>query len=171
MQDELDNKLSFLPYSNSDDFSKLDFKWKGNDELGVHKYIHDNPSNYVDNHVSAIFTVRHENKIIGFFTLSMSYIGKNKMLDNDALDVTFSNYPAILLGQMGIDLPYRGKEIGEKICSFCRGIGQDINERVACAFLILQTTAELAKKYYEPQCHFKWKAREEGIVWMYRKLF
>jgi hypothetical protein len=101
----------------------------------------------------------------------MSYIGKNKMLDNDTLDVTFSNYPALLLGQMGVDNNFRGNQVGEKICSFCRGIEQDINDRVACAFLILQTTAHLAKKYYEPCCHFKWKPREEGIVWMYRKLF
>lgn len=102
----------------------------------------------------------------------MSNIGKNKMLDDDALDVKFATYPALLLGQMGIDVGYRGMGIGEKICSFCRGMGQFINERVACAFLILQTTVDLAKNYYEPRCHFKWKQKEgKDRVWMYRKLF
>lgn len=93
------------------------------------------------------------------------------MLADDIPDVTFPDYPALLLGQMGVHRNYRGNRIGEKICSFCRGIGQDINDRIACAFLILRTTTQLARDYYEPYCHFKWKPKSDGKVWMYRKLF
>lgn len=170
-EDELNKKLDFPTYSTSDDFSNLDFKYKGTDELEVDKYIHDNPTNYIDNHVSKIYSVKYETKLIGFFTLSMSFIDSSKMLDDDTLNVTFSNYPALLLGQMGLDVDYRWGLIGKKICSFCRGIGQDLNERVACAFLILQTTTTLARKFYEPTCNFKWKPSEKKRVWMYRKLF
>jgi hypothetical protein len=101
----------------------------------------------------------------------MSSIGKNKVLDDDTFDVTYTSYPALLLGQMGVDSDFTCGIIGEKICSFCRGIGQDLNEKASCAFLILQTSAVLAKKFYDPICHFKWKPKDEGIVWMYRKLF
>jgi hypothetical protein len=170
-EDELDKKLDFSPYSKSDDFSNLDFKYKGTDELEVDKYIHDNPNNYIENHVSNIYSVRYETELIGFFTLSMSYIDNSAMLDDDTLDVAFRNYPALLLGQMGLDVDYRCGRIGKKICSFCRGIGQDLDERVACAFLILQTTPTLARKFYEPICNFKWKPSEKKRVWMYRKLF
>jgi hypothetical protein len=171
-EDEIDTKLDFNIYSADDDFSKLDFRYNGTDELEVDAYIHGNPTNNIDNHVSTIYSVRYESNLIGFFTLSMSSIGKDKMLEDDFLDVIYGTYPALLLGQMGLDVNYRSGVIGKKICSYCRGIGQELNEKSACAFLILQTTPTLARKFYEPDCHFKWKANDnKKRVWMYRKLF
>jgi hypothetical protein len=166
------DKLDIDPYSPTDDFSNLDFRQTDrSDPLGVHTYIHTNPLDYIQNHISTIYSVRYGGKLAGYFTLSMSNIGKKDMLREDAIAIHFLDYPALLLGQMGVDRNYRGRQIGEKICSFCRGIAQDINEKAACAFLILRTTTDLARGYYEPYCHFKWKPKEEGKVWMYRKLF
>jgi len=50
-------------------------------------------------------------------------------------------------------------------------MGQQLKEKAAYAFLILHTTVELAKDYYEPKCRFKWRPKDDGKVWMYRKLF
>lgn len=139
--------------------------------LNVDAYIHSNPTNYIQHHVSTIYSVRYENNLIGYFTLSMSSIGRRDVLDNDTLSVPFSDYPALLLGQMGIDINYRGNKIGQRICSFCSGMRQELDKKTACAFLILRTTAQLARGYYEPKCRFRWKPKNEGKVWMYRKLF
>ena len=87
------------------------------------------------------------------------------------INVTFSDYPALLLGQMGIDKKFRGLGLGQYICKYCRGLGQRLNNNAACAFLILQTSKEMAEKYYEPKCNFNWKKSNKEKVWMYRKLF
>jgi hypothetical protein len=166
------SKLDFDTLLKTDNFTDLDFTQKdGQDPLGVNEFIHNNPERYIENHVSTIYTVKYENNIVGYFTLSMSHIGIKDMMGDDHLDVPFPNYPALLLGQLGVAKKYRGNKIGEEICKYCRGIGQEMDMKAACGFLILRTTVPLAKKFYEPYCDFSWKPKEEGKVWMYSKLF
>jgi hypothetical protein len=167
------DNLDFSIYNPSiDDFSSLDFREDDNsDPLKVDEFIHKNPKHYVDNHVSTIFTVRHHKEIAAFFTVSMSSIRKKDIELDDKINVTFSDYPALLLGQIGVDKKFRGRGLGQYICKYCSGFGQRLNNDVACAFLILQTTKELAEKYYESKCDFRWKKSNKDIVWMYRKLF
>jgi hypothetical protein len=166
------SKLEFDTILKTDDFSNLDFTQKdGQDPLHVDEFIHNNPHQYTKNHVSTIYTVKYGKNIVGYFTLSMSNIGIKEMMDDDRLEVIFTNYPALLLGQLGVAKQYRGNKIGEIICKFCRGMGQQLDIRAACAFLVLRTTVRLAKEYYEPYCDFKWKPKEDGKVWMYSKLF
>lgn len=166
------NKLEFGIYSPLEDFSNLNFTNRdGSDPLDVDAFIHGNPQDYVENNISAIYTVRYEHNLVGFFTLSMSNIGKGKLQSDGLFSIPYSDYPALLLGQLGVERNYQGRGIGQNICKFCRGIGQDLNERAACAFLILRTTVELAKRYYEPKCKFKWKPKQEGKTWMYYRLF
>lgn len=166
------NKLEFSPYSPLDDFSNLDFRDRDNqDPLDVDKFIHDNPQYNVENNLSAIFSVRYENNLVAYFTLSMSIIQKKEMQPDDVINTTFQPYPALLLGLLGVEKNYQGRGIGQNICKFCRGIGQELNDKAACAFLILRTTAKLAKLFYEPKCNFKWKPKDEGKAWMYYRLF
>ena len=155
-----------------DDFSYLDFRDIDNlDPFKVDEFIHNNPKKYIDNHVSTIFTVRYNKEIIAFFTISMSSIGKKEMELDDKINIPFHYYPALLLGQIGVDKKFRGYGIGQSICKYCRGLGQQLNQNVACAFLILQTSKILAEQYYESKCNFKWKKSNKEKVWMYRKLF
>jgi hypothetical protein len=167
------NELEFSLYSPLDDFSNLDFTDRDAlDPLDVNKFIHNNPQYYVENNISAIYLVRYEQNIVAYFTLSMSSIIKKAMENEDLVsNIPFTTYPALLLGQLGVEKKYQGRGLGQYICKFCRGIGQELNQRVACAFLILQTTVELAKSYYEPKCRFKWKHKDEGKTWMYFRLF
>lgn len=167
------NNLDFSVYDPShDDFSSLDFRdINDSDPLKVDEFIHKNPRQYVDNHVSTIFTVRYYKEIVAFFTVSMSSIGKKNIELNDKINVTFSDYPALLLGQMGVDKKFRKRGLGQYICKYCSGLGQRLDNDVACAFIILQTTKEIAENYYELRCNFKWKKSNKNIVWMYRKLF
>jgi hypothetical protein len=165
------NKLEFSPYSPLDNFSQLDFTDRdGSDPLGVNEFIHNNPQYNVENNLSAIFSVKYESNLVAYFTLSMSIIQKREMQTDDIINTPYP-YPALLLGQLGVDRKYQGRGLGQFICKFCRGIGQELNEKAACAFLILRTTVKLAKLYYEPKCKFKWKHKEEGKVWMYYRLF
>ena len=166
------SKLRFLHFSEIDDFSILDFKqFDGSDPLGVDKFIHEEIRTYLENHLGSIYSVRYEDKLVAFFTLSMSCIGYCKLIKNADSYLDTKLYPALLIGKIGIDKGYRGRKIGQYICSFCSGIGQELHRHTGCAFLILRTTASLARRYYAPRFNFKWKAQEKGNVWMYRRLF
>jgi hypothetical protein len=123
------NKLDFSPYSPLDNFSQLDFTDRdGLDPLGVNEFIHDNPQYNVENNLSAIFSVRYENNLVAYFTLSMSIIQKRDMQPDDVINTTFHPYPALLLGQLGVEKKYQGRGLGQYICKYCRGIGQELNE-------------------------------------------
>ena len=167
------SKLQFSYFNPSiDDFSKLDFTKDNLDPLEVDKFIHNDPFEYVNNHVSKIYSVTYDGKLVGFFTLSMSHIKMKDLNSDDQLNqITFTDYPSLLLGQMGVEKNSRGLDIGVYIIKFCRGIGQLINEKIACAFLILRTTNTLAEKYYECYCDLQWIKSNKPKVWMYKKLF
>ena len=166
------NKLRFFHFSKNDNFSLLDFRqYDGTDPLHVDKFIREEVSTYLDNHLGSIYSVRYEDELVAFFTLSMSCIGYSTISTSGDSYVETKLFPALLIGKIGIDKAYRGRKIGQYICSFCSGIGQELNRYAACAFLVLRTTASLARRYYAPKFNFEWTAREEGNVWMYRKLF
>ncbi len=167
-------KLKFSYFDPSkDDFLKLNFKQKdGSDPLDIYKFIHNNPLDHVTNHVSKIYSIRYADQLTAFFTLSMSQIESQYLNDEDDINkVKFNVYPALLLGQLGIDKDFRGQGLGYYIILYCLGLGQILSEKVGCAFLILRTTRTLAEKYYEPKYNFKWKRNYKQKVWMYRKLF
>lgn len=172
-KEELDpDKFDFPPFDPSiHDFSSLDFRYKGQDPLCVHAFIHGDPQDYVKNHVSTIHSVLYDGKLIGFFTISMAHIGSKDINDFDIPKEIPFPYPALLLGQMGIEENSRSNDIGIHIVNFCLGLGQLLDEKIACAFLILRTSNILAEKYYEPKCEFNWVKSNKPKVWMYRKLF
>ena len=184
--DPLKIKISYYDQSR-DDFSKLNFKQKdGSDPLNVDKFIHNNPSYQSTNHISKIYSVRYEDQLTAFFTLSMSQIefecmnNDNKEDDDDdesydcisTSKVKFDFYPALLVRQLGIDKDFKGQGLGYYILLYCLGLGQILSQRVGCAFLVMRTTNKLAEKYYGPRYNFKWeKNSNKKKVWVYRKLF
>lgn len=167
------DKLEFRVLSKEDDLSELDFTHTdGSDPLDVDEFIHKEPLKYVNNHLSVIYVVKYDYKPVAYFTLSMSSIGINKLVAEDIVEGVTFRYPALLLGRMGVDRNFRGQNIGQKICSFCRGLAKMVSKRIACAFLILQTNEDILD-YYSNKCHFKYSSKDKyiGLIWMYRRLF
>ncbi|HEX9678941.1 GNAT family N-acetyltransferase, partial [Nitrososphaera sp.] len=118
------------------------------------------------------FIVKQHKRVLAFFTLSMSALESNRLEDGDKLENYIPiKYPAVLLGQMGVDKQFRGLGIGRLICNFCVGLAAIISERVACRYITLQTNPDKIK-YYKEKCGFKQSVRAnlEGKLWMYRKV-
>ena len=166
-----------------DDFSKLNFKQKdGTDPLKADEFIHNNPFYESTNHISKIYSVRYEDQLTAFFTLSMSQIifeniniDNNENENDDCSNISefeFDFYPALLVKQLGIDKDFKGQGLGYYIILYCLGLAQILSQNIGCAFLIMQTTNKLAEKYYGPKYNFKWeKNSNKKKVWIYRKLF
>lgn len=167
------DKLAFFISTEADDFTKLNCKENdGSDPLGVDDFIKNKAKLYRKNNLSTVYAVRYEDKIIAFFTISMSAISLEKLSEEDTVSgYTPKSYPAMLLGNMGVDSEFQKKGVGKSICNFVVGLAQDITQRVACAVVRLQTDKSRFG-YYEEKCGFKYSKKQnlESKVWMYRKI-
>lgn len=169
------NRLVFTTFSKEgDDFSKLDFtEDDGSDPLSVDDFIRNRVMLYLSNSLCAAYTVRYEGQIVAYFTASMSAIETKRLVDEDKISgIDILSYPALLLGHMAVDKKYRGQGIGFWICEFCTGLAQEMNNKVGCALVILQTNKDKLE-YYKKKCGFKHsqKQSKEGKVWMYKRVF
>jgi GNAT superfamily N-acetyltransferase len=148
--DKIDpNNLFYDNFSEYDDFSQLDFTDPdGSDPLEIDKYIKSNPSKYVKNKISTIYSVKYNNKPIAYFTLSMAAIKTQHLLEEDIDNqIEFQQYPAMLLGRMGVDKKHQNQGVGESILLHCLGLAQEINNDIACAVLMLHTNQSKAGYY------------------------
>lgn len=147
----------------------LDFtEYDGTDPLHIHKFYCDDLVRYHQNNLSTVRLIKIAGKIVGYFTVSMNAIELDKLgKDEKVKNTTPKKYPAMLIGRMGVDKKYRGKGIGRDVCMFCRGLAIEIGERIACRYVVLQTTEERSKFY--AKCGFIKSdgAAKNGIVWMY----
>ena len=119
--------------SSTDDFSSLHFTEKdGADLLGVDEFAKQKSIDYHNNKLSTVRIVRYKCDIVGYFAVSMSAISVEDLEGMEKVaQVTPLRYPAMLLGQLGVDVNYQGQGIGSAICDFCLGLAQVIGEKVA----------------------------------------
>lgn len=165
--------LDFHTLTSTRNLPKLDFTEKnGEDPLGIDHFYHYELEMYMQSNLSKVWVIETGRKIIAYFTVSMSAIELQKLdkLNEKVRGTTPKRYPSMLLGRMGVDKKYRGNGIGNSICSFCRGLAIDISEKVACRYLILQTTADKIPFY--KKCGFKQSSEKpyKNLYWMYSRI-
>lgn len=161
--------LDFSHFTPKDDFSSNDFTDEdGSDPLGVDEFIRKKARLYEDSNLSRVYTVRYDGKVVAFCAVSMSAIEVKKLADGHAVEgATTKYYPAMLLGQMGVDKKYRNKRIGLSICKYCLGLAVEVGQKVGCAALCLETNREKAG-YYKKWGFVHAERQSTGNkVWMY----
>jgi GNAT superfamily N-acetyltransferase len=79
----------------------------------------------------------HRERLIGFATLIMSQLKKNEMHKETRLEVGKEFYPAILIGQLGVQKEFQKLGIGSMICGWCLGKAHELSEQLGCRFLIV----------------------------------
>lgn len=153
--------------SAGDDISILDCtELDGTDPLGVQDFLVTKALIYSKNNLTSLWRVKYEEKIVAFFTLSMSSIGLEEVPRSRQVKEMTAHYPALLIGQMSVDKKYRGRKIGDAICKHCIGLARKFNERVACACITLQTT-EARALYYQQYFFETTRKLRNGQVVMY----
>jgi GNAT superfamily N-acetyltransferase len=146
----------------------LDFTESGKDPLYIHEFYYEDLSRYQESNLSTVRLIKVNEKIVGYFTVSMNAIELDKLgKDEKVKNTTPKKYPAMLIGRMGVDKKYRNKGIGYAVCMFCRGLAIDIGKKVACRYVILQTTEEHSEFYKKSGFIKTGDAAKKGIVWMY----
>lgn len=161
------------PITNIEQLKNLDFTDDGNiDPLGVNEFAHSKASSYHKNKISTIWGVTLNGKLVGFSAVSMFSIQTKKLETNEHVVDTSSiySYLAMLLGQLGTDRNHRKNGIGGMMVEFCVGLAQEIGERIACRYVVLQTDQSKTKLYADKKFVPSSKAPSDGKVWMYRRI-
>jgi GNAT superfamily N-acetyltransferase len=108
--------------------------------------------------VSYIFT--YEEKPVGFVTLSMADLRKEKMKSEDRLVIGKENYPALQISQLAVCVKFERKDIGTELCNFSLGKAYEFSEKVGCRFLVLNAKKDVIG-FYE-KYGFRLLPKQEG---------
>lgn len=154
------------------DFSSLDFTDLDNtDVLGVDEFAKTKANEYHKNKLATVRVVLDKKEVVAYFTVSMSSVSVENLDSKERVArATPIRYPAMLLGQLGVDKKYRGKGIGIKICNFCLGLAQTIGKLIACRYVILQTGVDKTSLYKKVGFIVSPKLAHDKKIWMYRRL-
>ena len=101
-----------------------------------------------------------KDKILGFVTLSMADLRKERMESEDRLQIGKENYPALQIGQLAVCEKLQREGIGTYLCDFCLAKAYKFSEEVGCRFLVLNARREIISFYEE--YGFKLLPRQES---------
>ncbi|CUR51337.1 putative acetyltransferase (GNAT) family protein [Nitrosotalea devaniterrae] len=165
-------KVCYDFLNSSYDISKLDFTEEdGTDPLLVDEFAKSKARSYHQNKLSTVRVVKYKDIVVGYFAVSMFSISVEQLATDEKVSVaTPLRYPSMLLGQLGVDKKYRGNGIAKEICKFCLGLAQDVGEKVACRYIVLQTNEKRTKLYEDYDFVRSPKKPDNGKIWMYTKL-
>jgi hypothetical protein len=88
------------------------------------------------------FTTLEENKVIAYFTLSASQLNIG-----DARIFGKNNLPATLLGQLGVDNSYKGRNLGKIMIRLALEKAYQASKIVASRLLLIETPS-INREYY-----------------------
>ena len=161
-------------YHKGDELAKLDLTdADGIDPLHVAEFFRIKATTYQNSRLCSIWSVFYNDVLVGCFTLTMSTIRKTKLEETEVVDKapTLYSYPAVLLGQIGVDKKFRGMGIGSIIIKFATGLSRKLGNEIACRYLILQTSKNKIRLYASHQFYKETADLNNNRVWMYRKLY
>lgn len=169
--DKTDLKIREL--NNSDNLQSLDLTESNrSDPLSVNDFFHSSKvQNFQKNNLASTWVVYYNNTLVGCFSLSMSVIRKNELNDSEiVIDAKNINvYPAVLLGQFGIDKDFRGRDIGYWIIQHIIGLTRRLRKKIACRYIVLQTDSDHISIYNRFNFRSSKKSNQK-LIWMYKKL-
>ena len=177
MAEKVDPKyLKIRELDDNDSFENLDFtdEEDGKDPLSVNEFFHSKKATEFNKQkLSSVWSVLYQDELVGCFTLSMFAINTGKLEQGEIVkkagDVV--SYPAVLLGQLGVDKQFRHRKIGYWIGQHSTGLARQISKKIACRYIVLQTDQARVGLYEALHFHRSpKKPTEEGRIWMYRRL-
>jgi len=140
--------------------------------LGVNEFVQSKASSYHKNKITTIWGVTFQGALVSFFTISMFSIQTKKLGTTEhVMDASSIHlYPSVLLGQLGTNRNHRRMGIGKIMVDFCVGLAQEIGERIACRYIVLQTDQNKTSLYESKGFMQSPKAPSDGKIWMYRRI-
>ena len=111
-----------------------------------------------------------DDRLVAFVTLSMSDVGRKRMRSEDQLPIGVENYPAVLIGQLGVQEEYQGKGIGSQICQWCYGKAISLSEQIGCTFIVLNAEEDSIDWYLKRGFKLLPDQEKRRQKWLTRKI-
>ncbi len=104
--------------------------------------------NYQDENMGVTHLFFYEDELVGFVTISMTYVEKKEIPDPKRLDYYGRKKPpAMLIGQLGVDNDARGRGLGRVLCNWSEGKAIELSSEIGCRYLVLHTEQDLIAFY------------------------
>jgi GNAT superfamily N-acetyltransferase len=79
----------------------------------------------------------HDHELVGFATLSMADLKREKLEAKHRLQSKIENYPALLIGQLAVCEKLQNQDVGTFICDFCFDRALKFSKLVGCRFMFV----------------------------------
>jgi predicted GNAT family N-acyltransferase len=130
------------------DLSKFDCS--KDDDLKLNEFIHEEALEYQKNGEGVTHLFYRQEKLVGFVTLAMGAIKRNKKVD--IANYSKINVPALFLGRLAVDNSERGKGVGLYLLEYCVGFAIKLAKNaVGCRYVTLVTKKGYRSNFYQKQ--------------------
>ena len=126
----------------------------------IDDFIHDEAVDFQNERLGVSYLFRYKDKVIGFLTLSMADLKKEKMQAIEKLKIGKENYPALQVSQLAVCLKHWENDIGTFLCDYSLAMAYKFSKEVGCRFLVLNSKADVIA-FYE-KYGFKLLPKQEG---------
>ena len=137
------------------------------EEASINKFIQKEASAFQQERLGITYLAYLKRKLAGFVTISMADMKTNKMELNQKPPIEIENYPALQIGQLGVDRRFQRKGVGRLLVKWCVNKAIEYSESIGCRLLVLNaipTSVDFYKK-----CNFielkKQKNRVQQIMY------
>ena len=146
-----------MPSSESIDSAKLNIRIleESDDVSGfccgekeIDDFIHKEALDFQNERLGVTYLCYHKSELVGFVTLSMADLRKEKMATEDRVPIGRENYPALQISQLAVCDKMQKQGIGAYLCDFCLDRALTFSERIGCRFLVLNAIRK-AIPFYE----------------------
>lgn len=113
----------------------------------IDDFIHGEAVEYQNERLGVSYIFLCDDKIIGFVTLSMADLKKEKLDTSDRLKYGKENYPALQISQLAVCQELGDHDIGTFLCDFSLAVAYKLSESVGCRFLVLNSKKDVVGFY------------------------
>lgn len=80
-------------------------------------------------------------ELVGFVTISMADV-RTRQMEEHGVPIRVENYPALQIGQLGVDEKIQRKGIGTKLVKWCMFKAIELSKDIGCRLLVLNAIPE-----------------------------
>ncbi len=114
----------------------------------INSYLQQKAINQERDKITKLFVIHLEKRVIAYCAVFCSHLFFR--LPNQ---VTEFRVPGLCLGQLGVDLNYQGKGLGNLLVEYCISIARKIGEYAGCRILFLEAHDTAIKFYHSLRFH------------------
>jgi GNAT superfamily N-acetyltransferase len=116
----------------NDDVSSFSCGVKDMDE-----FIQKEALDFQKERLGVTYLFMHNQEFVGFATLSMADLKREKMEAKHRPQSKVENYPALLIGQLAVCEELQGQDVGTFICDFCFDRALRFSKIIGCRFMFV----------------------------------